>query len=30
MRPQVFYPFMFAMLALVSGKLIWDGITGLV
>jgi len=30
MRPQVFYPFMFAMLALVSGKLIWDGITGLI
>lgn len=30
MRPQVFYPFMFAMLALVSGKLVWDGVMALI
>lgn len=29
MRPAVFYPFMFAMLGLVSTKLIWDGVIGL-
>lgn len=29
MRMQVFYPFMYAMVALVGGKLIWDGIVGL-
>jgi uncharacterized protein len=30
MRPAVFYPFMFGMLGLVSARLIWDGIKGLV
>jgi len=29
LRMQVFYPFMYAMVALVGGKLIWDGIVGL-
>jgi len=29
MRPQVFYPFMFAMLGLVSARLVWDGVQGL-
>lgn len=29
MRAEVFYPFMFAMLALVGAKLIWDGASGL-
>lgn len=30
MRMQVFYPFMYAMVAVVGGKLIWDGMIGLV
>lgn len=29
MRSAVFYPFMYAMIALVSVKLIWDGLTGI-
>jgi uncharacterized protein len=28
MRPEIFYPFMYAMVLIVSVKLIWDGITG--
>lgn len=30
MRAEVFYPFIFAMLALVGARLIWDGVAGLV
>ena len=30
MRIEVFYPFIFTMLALVGAKLIWEGVTGLV
>ncbi len=29
MRPEVFYPLMYAMVALVGGKLVWDGIGAL-
>lgn len=28
MRPEVFYPFMYTMVALVASKLIWDGLRG--
>lgn len=28
MRPEVFYPFMYAMILIVALKLIWDGATG--
>jgi len=30
MSPEVFYPFTYIMMALVSVKLIWDGVSGLV
>lgn len=29
MRAEVFYPFMYVMLGLVGGKLVWDGVSGL-
>jgi uncharacterized membrane protein YfcA len=28
MRTEIFYPFMYAMIAIVGGKLIYDGLTG--
>ena len=30
MRPGLFYPFMYAMIALVALRLIWDGVQGLI
>jgi uncharacterized protein len=29
MRAEVFYPFMYTMVALVGAKLIWDGVQGI-
>lgn len=30
LSPQVFYPFMYTMLAVVGAKLVWDGVTALI